>query len=222
MNNELSDIEEKYIAAGDNVDQRIEVTKEYFYCLERKLKSSPTDAETLIRLGVLAWEPFHEQERAISYLQKALEIDPSSVDTRFWLAKCYYHDFCDYKNANRLLREALQIDPNRADCLCILTSVIEDTTKNLNEAIKLLEHAIQVKRDWPMLYICLIDLYLKVNNISAAQAQVLELEKLIPLPVLILPNAIERYYETIVTGRNYKNIKMKINEIKKEINKYKK
>jgi tetratricopeptide (TPR) repeat protein len=216
MQNELIDLENRYLTASDT-EKRFEVDKQYFHYLEKYIKADPKNIRYLIHLGVLSWEPFHKPEQAIAYLQEAIEYDPNNVEARFWLAKCYYHDFCAYDKAKKLLLEALQLNPHRADCLCILTSVIGDTTKNWDEAIGYLEEAIQYAPDWPILYLCLASLYLKINKIAAAELQVQRIEKLLPLPPLFPRNAIEDYYENIVTGRNNKNIEKHLAGLKKEI-----
>ena len=167
MQKELINLENSYLAAS-NTDERFEVDKQYLHYLEELIKNNPKNVQYLIYLGVLSWEPFHKPEQGIAYLQKAIEEDPKNIEARFWLAKCYYHDFCAYDKAKELLLEALQFDPTRADCLCILTSIIEDTTKNWKEAINYLERAIQYAPDWPMLYLCLASLYLRVGDVKAA------------------------------------------------------
>lgn len=216
MSNKIIDLEKSYITAAD-VGERLKIDRQYFQCLEGAIKTDPKNIKFLIHLGVLSWEPFHKQEQAITYLERAIEYDPKNVDARFWLAKCYYHDYCNYEKAKQLLLEALQLDPSRADCLCILTSIIGDTTKDWHEAIGYLENAILYAPDWPILYLCLASLYLRVNNVSSAMLQIHKLEKLLPLPQVSPRNAIEDYYETIVTCRNNRNIKQEIAELRDKI-----
>lgn len=219
MKDTISELEKKYQATSD-VDELYAVDKKYQMYLEKHLETNQKDIKALIHLGVLCWEPFHEQEKAIQYLTKAVAYDPQNIDARFWLAKCYYHDYCNYEKAKSLILEALKIDLNRADCLSLLASIILDTTENLNESIAYLEKAVNQAPDWPMLRFSLASFYLEKNQIQLAEQQVSKIQELAN-PPLNLRNAIEDYYETIVTGRNKENILVSIQNLKERIRKTK-
>jgi hypothetical protein len=95
--------------------------------------------------------------------------------------------------------------------------VIHDTTKDWEKAIGFLEQAITNAPDWPTLYFYLASLYLIVNNVSAAELQAHKIEKLIPLPSIRPRNGVEYYYETVVTGRNNKNLQKKLEQLNERI-----
>ena len=197
----LSELEEQFKSTS-NTDAHYELDKKYYAYLENEIEKDPMNVQALIHLGFLSWEPFHQEKKAIDYLKKAIEYDPNNVDARFWLAKCYYHDCCDYEEARRITLEALKIDPKRSDCLSLLAMIIEDTTEDWNEAICYLKKAIQYTPDWPELHFFLASQYLNIKDIKSAEFEIEKALELSNIHIEKPKNAIEKYYELIVTGRN--------------------
>src|SRR5437879_3594518 len=95
------DLEKEYQICSE-IKQRKELHVKYRSCLEEELKKNSMNVKALISLGVILWEPFHEEKKAIEYLEKAIQYDPNNVDARFWLAKCFFHDYCAYEKARQL------------------------------------------------------------------------------------------------------------------------
>ncbi len=220
----LDELEREYQATAITnppVSELFSLDRRYYSYLEEKNKQNPHDIQTLIHLGMLSWEPFHKQEKAIEYLEKAIEYDPNNVEARFWLAKCYYHDYCDYERVKKILLEALSIDPQRADCLDLLSGVIRDMSEDWKEAIKYAEKAILYAPDWPMLRASLAELYLKIKDTDKAEFQIQQAFVHFK-PLATYPkNFVEDYYEGIVTGRSWTNLSKEFANIKTSIEKAK-
>ena len=171
-NTDLSKLQIKHqnaLKEKAKVSELFVLDREYRCYLENVLKDDPDNIQALIHLGVLSWEPFHEDEKAIEYLTKAIALDPQNTDARFWLATCYYHDFCAYEKSRNLLLEALTIDLNKPECLSLLASIVIDTTKNISEAIELYTKAIKSGQNWPVLYRSIAELYLEINDTKKAE-----------------------------------------------------
>ncbi len=203
------------------VSELLNLDRQYRNYLKEKLVSNPSDASTIMRLGIMAWEPFHEREEAIRYLEHAIALDPNIVDARFWLAKCYYHDYCNYDQAEKLIFEALRLDPTRADCLYLLAGVILDTTEKLDDAIACLEKAIEYAPDWPTLHSFLASLYIRANRLDCAERQASKIRDLAQTPPVRPGNSIDEYYELVVTGRADKDLLGDYNELIDKIQKAK-
>jgi tetratricopeptide (TPR) repeat protein len=197
------------------------LSQQYIAYLQEKLKKNPRDTQALIHFGVLSWEPFHKYETAVESLKKALEYDPMNVDAHFWLANCYYQDRCEYEKSEEMALKALAIDPTRADCLCLLGIINWDYHENLQMAIHYLEKAVRYAPDWPMIRHLLATLFLRSKDIKSAEFHVekaLELSKVIPIKPR---NGVEKYYENVITGRSWVNIKEEFQALIERIQKSK-
>jgi tetratricopeptide (TPR) repeat protein len=214
----IVELEQRYQLAS-SVDELIEIDEEYYSYLEDQIKEDPKNIQALVHLGVLSWEPFHKNEKAIEYLERAIKYDPKNIEARFWLAKCYYHDYCAYEKARQILLEALQIDPNRPEGLSLLALVIGDTTEDWNEAIAYLEKAIQYEPEWPMLRFSLGSRYLEIGEIALAELQAQKIQELSLLRHEKPKNGVEDYYESVVTGRNMRDIQESLGHLKERIRK---
>jgi tetratricopeptide (TPR) repeat protein len=197
-------------------DQKNKVSQ-YYICLQQDLRKNPRDVAVLIQIGALEFEYFHHHEIAIDYLQRAIELDPKNIDAHFWLAACLYHDFCDYERARQMLEKALQLDPARADCLSLLASISWHSGEPLINAINYLRKAIKFAPDWPLLRHKLATLLLELNQIEQAEQQIREALALVrPLPRQT-QNEVEYYYENVVTGRAWSDVKNEFKELLKQI-----
>lgn len=212
---DLTELEKKYQISSP--EELLKLDEQYRAYLEEKIKQDPNDIQAHIYLGILLWEPFHDDKNAIKHLEKALQHDPKNIDARFWLATCCYHDYCDYSKAMQLLLEAIQIDPNRADCLSLLAAVVIDANKAYEEALNYLVRAAQNAPDWPMLYFQLASLYLELNDGVSAELQAQKIKELASASRIRPRNAIEDYYESIVTGRSKKNISEGLDRLNERI-----
>ncbi|MBS0607227.1 MAG: tetratricopeptide repeat protein [Verrucomicrobia bacterium] len=204
---DISDLERKYQQSFRiaNINEMFDLDKEFCAYCEKELALNPNNIQALILLGVLLWEPFHEDDKAIEYLTKAIALDPKNVEARFWLAACYYHDFCAYEKSKSLLLEALEIDPNRPECLALLATIIMDTTKDINFSVTLLERAVNFAPDWPMLWLSLARRYIRMADPDKAESCI---QKGLQCKLLTCKpkNNLENYFENIVTGRSWKSI----------------
>jgi tetratricopeptide (TPR) repeat protein len=212
----------------DVMEIDIEDDRKYLETLKQKIVENPKDVDALIHLGVVLWEPFHEHREAARVLQQAIQYDPKNVDARFWLAKCLYHDFCEFWKAKDVLIEALKLDPTRADCLSLMDSINRDLDGPLEESITYTKKAVENAPDWPILRQQLAELYIQVGEIEAAEREVNIGFKLASLPPKKFNNAVEYYYENIVTGRardnpnkDFSYILNRIHTIKANYSKYK-
>lgn len=207
---ELKELEKQFQKAiltdvsGDELSRLIEIWYSY---LKNELAKNPKNVEVLIELGVLAWEPFHQQEEAIAYLENAIIYDPKNTEARFWLAKCYYHDYCDYQKVEDILLEALSIDPTKPECLALLAENIVDKRGDIDKSIACYQKAVDYAPDWPILRHSIARLYLKKKDIAAAMVHINYAFNHFT-PLLDIPkNFIEYYYEGVVTGRRFSDIR---------------
>jgi tetratricopeptide (TPR) repeat protein len=201
------------------VPQMFEADKKYQFCLEEQLKNNPKDTTTLIQLGVLAFICTHNHQRALDYLKKVIELDPQNTNAYFWLATCLYHDYCEYNKAEKVTLEALKIDQTRSDCLCLMGLIYWHSYENIKEGIKYLEKAIHYEPNWPMLRHLVATLYLEIHDTQSAEAHVQQAFKLFS-PLIKRPtNAVENYYENVVTGRSWINLQKEFQNLIEEIDK---
>lgn len=190
---------------------------QYLQALQVKLKQNPNDIQTLILLGFIMFEPFHNPEEAEKYLLQAIHKDPNNVDARFWLAKVYYHEFIDEKKTKQILEEALKINPNRADCLSLMASVLIGIGRKPEEYVAYLERAVEQEPDWVLTQHFLASVLLKLGRFTEAEnhaKQALSLLNSRRLP----KDIIGEYYESVVTGRSEsKYSKDRLESLLKEI-----
>jgi len=185
------------------MSQAIDEEEIYRSELQQRLQINPKDIEALIHLGVLEFEHFHKSELALSLLEKAVQMDPLNVDAKFWLGMSLLFDYFEYEKAESLWKEALLIDPKRADCLSMIAWSITDNNGPPHEAIKYAQQAVLFAPNWPSLRYELAELLFILNDIKGAEAELKEVMKIGPLDPLKIKNEIERYYETVVTGRSW-------------------
>jgi tetratricopeptide (TPR) repeat protein len=185
--------------------------------LQNNLLKNPDDIKSLILLGALLFERFHEHENAITCLNKALIYDPNNVDAMFWLAMCFYHDFCEYDKAEDILKKALIINPMRSDCLSLIAYINWDKNKPLENSVAYLKKAIQYNPDWPMLHLELINLLFCLHKYKEARIELEAAIILLTQPVKTPNNEVERYYENVVTGRGLMNLEEKLIKAKLRI-----
>lgn len=190
---------------------------QYYNRLKQDLRNNPHDVDTLIQIGALEFEYFHRHNEAVHYLQQAINLNPKNIDAYFWLAACLYHDFCDYKKAEEVLREALQLDSNRADCLSLLASISWHSGKPLENAISYLKQAVKIAPDWPLLRHKLATLLLELNQIEEAEQEIKKALALAPLVPKQTQNEVEFYYENVVTGRAWLDVKDEFKELLEQV-----
>jgi len=194
----------------------------YFEHLKQMNVKDPKNVDVLIQLGALEFEYFHRHNAAIEYFNQAIQYEPNNVDARFWLATCFYHDFCDYEQAEEVLLEALKRDPQRADCLSLMASIIRWTDRPLLKAIECVKQAMKFAPDWLVLRIQLIELLLEADHVKEAEVEAKKTIEFLPKTPKPIRNEVERYYETIITGRAWTDGKEKIDELFQKIENVKK
>jgi tetratricopeptide (TPR) repeat protein len=188
--------------------------------LENIKKSNPNNIDALIKLGILEFEYFHNHENAIAYFEKAIQLDPKSIDARFWLSACLYYDFGEYEKAEPYLKEALQLDPNRPECLSLMASIISGTHRPILNAIPYIQKAIRLAPDWPSLRYQLAELLLALGDGHAAEQEANIALHIIPLSPESITNEVDRYYETVITGRAWKNLDEEFRPILEQVHKF--
>ncbi|MFC1854485.1 tetratricopeptide repeat protein, partial [Candidatus Dependentiae bacterium] len=190
---------------------------EYMKALERKIINYPNDLNSLIELGYLYMDHFHDGKKSLDYLQRALDLDPEDSEALFWMAKTYCHEFCDDEKAKQALCEAIKIDPSRADCHDFLASFLiwDDDEKSLYH----LKKTIELEPSWIYPRTRLFGRFMGENNFSEAEKiaiETLEIFNNLKIPRPKTPR--EEYYEECVTGRVEKS-KAMIEGLFKEIKK---
>jgi tetratricopeptide (TPR) repeat protein len=180
--------------------------KDYQNYLHEKLLLNPKDINALIQLGALEFEYFHETDKALAILETAIAIDPLNVDAKFWVAMCLYFDCFEYTKALDILIDALKLDPKRPDCLSLIGSIIREIDGPIEKAIEYVQKALIYAPDWPMLRCQLARLLLKVGKIRAAEEEAQKAFQMQPLDPEIIKNEVERYYESVVTGRYWPDL----------------
>jgi hypothetical protein len=96
-----------------------------------------------------------------------------------------------------------------------------DLHHNIREGINYLEKAIEYAPDWPMLRHLVARLYLEINDIKSAERHVQKAFELFN-PTSHTPlNAIEYYYENIITGRSWTNLQKEFKPCVDQINEIK-
>ncbi len=194
----------------------METKEKYFERLQKQLSYNPKDVKSLIDMGALQFLFFHDHEKALFYLNLAIECDPKSTEARFWLALCYYYDFCEYEKAKKTLEEALRLDPKRADCLSIMASLIWESDKDLNESIIYMKKSLQSAPDWPFSRHKLATLLLETGDVEKAEKEA-EIG-LVPMkPTVQFANLLEKYYETVITGRGILDLHAEFSELLQKI-----
>jgi|GEM_PF-2325883 len=171
--------------------------------LEQKLEMDPKDVNSLVLLGVLAFEYYHESDHALSLFKQAILLDPLNVDVKFWLSMCLFYDYLFYEEAEKFVKEALIINSNDPRCLSLMARIIRDNDGSAEEGIDYVKKAILHSPDWPMLRYQLAEFFLSLGDIEKAE---LEFEKMMEMKSLdphIIKNEVDKYYETIVTGRTW-------------------
>lgn len=193
----------------------------YRSLLQKTLEQNPNDEKALIHLGALEFEYFHEHEKAISLLEKVLAINPKNVDAMFWLAMCYYYDYCEYDKSEKMLRKAISIAPDRADCLSLLAWVFGDLNKPLSEVIAYTQQALKFAPDWPMLRVQLATFLFEDGKIDEADQEMQKAHNFKKFPAEKVTNEVQRYYESVVTGRIWDKEELKTSHIAQRIQKAK-
>ena len=178
----------------------------YRFNLRKNLEKNPEDVNSLIHLGALEFECFHNINEATLLLEKAIQIDPLNPKPKFWLAMCFFYDCFQYSNAQKLLKEALELDPKQPECLSLLGWIIRETDGPINEAIQYVQQALLYAPDWPMLRWQIARFFLLIDNVEAAENEVQKAFQIRPLDPHKITNEVERYYEDVVTGRGWKDI----------------
>jgi tetratricopeptide (TPR) repeat protein len=182
-----------------------EVVKKYQSYLQKKAQANPQDVNAFIHLGILEFEYFHNHDQAIAFLEKAIQIDPSSISAKFWMAMCLYYDFGEYEKAEAVVNEILKLKSDHTESLSLMAWIIRGLNRPLTQAIDLVRTAIAYQPDWPMLRCQLATFLFLVGDIKHAQE---EIDKIFQIPSLDpqkTTNEVERYYESVVTGRSWSN-----------------
>jgi tetratricopeptide (TPR) repeat protein len=189
-----------------SVKQMKEADKKYQTFLEEELRKKPEQTSILIHLGVLAFICTHEHQKALNYFEDALRQDPKNTEALFWLASCIYHDYCEYDKAEKVILEAIKLNSKRSDCLCLMALICWHSHNDILKGINYLEQAIQYAPEWPMLRHLITTLYLKIDNVKSAEKHVKQaFEYFVPLAKRPT-NAVEDYYERVVTGRSWTDL----------------
>lgn len=189
--------------------------------LRKKLEKNPEDVDLLIHLGALEFECFNNTDEAMSLLKKAIQIAPFNPKAKFWLAMCFFYDYFQYSEAQKLLKEALELDPHQPECLSLMAWIIRDMDGPINEAIQYVQQALQYAPDWPLLRWQLASLFLLIKNVEAAENEVQKAFQINLLDQHKITNEVERYYETVVTGRGWTDIQKKFSDLLEWIQKAK-
>jgi tetratricopeptide (TPR) repeat protein len=185
--------------------------------LNKHLEENPENIDALIQLGILEFECFHNHKKAVNFLEKAIELKPLDVNARFWLATCFYHDFCEFDKAKKLLVEVLKLDSNHPESLSLMAWIISNTYGPLNEAINYVQKALIYAPDWPMLRHQLAGLYVSIGKIKEAEQEVKRALEIPPLDPEKISNEVQRYYESVVTGRSWTNEEKKSSHVLERI-----
>lgn len=88
---------------------------------------------------------------AISLFKSSLEIDPSQADTHSHLGIVYWN-LKDYANAEKCYREALKANDRYVEAYNNLCMVMQDGFKKPDEALTLIDRAIEIRPDYADAY----------------------------------------------------------------------
>jgi tetratricopeptide (TPR) repeat protein len=181
--------------------------------LKSKLLYNPQDIKSLIELGVFEFLKCSDRENAVRSFRKAIQLDASNVDARFWLGFCFYRYYSDYEGAKKFLYEALRLDHHRSDCLSLIAFINWDKGGSLIDSLAVLEKAIQISPDWPLLRIESIYILLNLCRFDAAE-QAIEKTYVLTQTIKTPENTMNHYYEDVITGRTWTNLAERLEKLK--------
>ena len=92
------------------------------------------------------YQSLERYEQSIPVLERALELDPNSTSLLFWLAAAHERSGAKRK-AEDLLQQLLTIDPQFAPALNYLGYMWAEAGENLDEALALVEQAVELEPD---------------------------------------------------------------------------
>ena len=195
--------------------------EKYRKLLQRKLRDNPKDLSALIHLGITESRSCENIELGLSLLEEATQLDPSSVGARFWLAVFCYYNFGEYSKAQALIEEALTLDPKSAECWCLLARLIYEVDGPLEEAINCTKKALLLAPNWPSLHNELANLLISAGRYDEARSEIESFKNSFKFyrenPVHV-SNAVEWYYENVITGRGYNSIDDELLRMEKMFN----
>lgn len=174
--------------------------------LEDAISQAPNDYGSLVKLGALLFEPYHDPERAMEILQKAVNTAPDREDAWFWIAKCHFHYFFEPREALLAIENALKVNPNRADCLSLKASVLMELKAPYGEVLKCLDKCLTICPDWVTPRKEKVVVLSKMKRFEEAQEEIRIVSSLPPFSFLP-KDSVEEYYEESVTGRSRPNLK---------------
>lgn len=144
----------------------------------------------------------HCDDQAIDELVSISQQFPDSVDAHMWLAELLIFHWADAEQAISVLEQALKIDPHKAECLYLLGCAFSKQQK-LQDAIDVTQKAVELKPTWPHPRMCLISYLIEAKKIEDAREELLILETYIATPFPQPLDAMQNYYETLITGRYF-------------------
>jgi len=198
-----------------------EIVEKYRSYLYEKIQKKTQDISTFIHLGILEFEYFHNHDQAMLFLEKAIQIDPLNISAKFWMAMCLYYDFCEYEKAEVVIKEILKLNPYHPESLSLMAWIIRGLNRPLNQAIEYIRTAITYQPDWPMLRCQLATFLFLVGDIKHAQEEVKKIFQIPSLNPQKIANEVERYYESVVTGRSWDNKEKNALTIVKDLENFK-
>jgi tetratricopeptide (TPR) repeat protein len=181
--------------------------------LEKKIRVNSDDIDSLVSLGIMMFEPYHQPDEAVRLLKEATYRNPQNSDAWFWLAKCYVHGFVDSLQAKEALERAIKIEPNRADCLSLMASVLMDLKVAPEECLRWINLAIEQSPDWITPRKERVAILLKMKLYDEAEAEIHRAIAVIKPYTAEPKDSIEEYYEEAVTGRSRPNIHRELTDL---------
>ena len=169
--------------------------------LQAKLTAESATSADFLRLAQLQFiNPGHDFDALLELLDSALKSAPNDPDLLFWKAKVFFHDYCDPRAAADCLRRVLALDDRRADCWSLLASCYIDQGKGPSEYVDFLRKAVESEPTWITPRLMLAAALRRLGNRDDAQEEV-RTAKLFVDSIRDVKDPVERYYESVVTGR---------------------
>jgi tetratricopeptide (TPR) repeat protein len=147
-------------------------TEEAIRILEESIQAKPNDGDLYMILAAV-YEKEDRLEKALSSLKKGLETNQNNVDIHFQLG-ALYDKMGDFGKMDVEMREVLRLNPNHADALNYLGYSYSDRGIHLEEALKLIQKAMELRPNMGYITDSLGWIYYKLGDYERA---VIELEK---------------------------------------------
>ena len=190
----------------------------YISDLERRIANNPHDIEALIHTAVMLYILNKDVNRALKLFQDVLGQDPSNTDVYMWKGEFARFFKGDFFEAIKSFKKALDIDANRADCHALLAYVLYDMNGASHEIDFHYKKACKLEPSFVNSYFYYAQYLFKEGRFTEARERLEEARRALQTCYVESKNPVQEYYESMITGRDYPEIKQHLLDLLEKIN----